>query len=227
MSITRRQAIALGLAMAGTSALVPVTRTSIDAPAAQPAPDLAALFPPRFAGWRTHAGANAIVGAPQIQGRAYGVYDALLERVYVGPEGMPVMLSVAFGADQSEALQVHRPDVCYTAAGFAVSGIHTASIAVAGRELPVARLTAVQGERIEPITWWTVIGGRPVAGRVAIKLRRVWAGLRGETPTGILVRISSLQPDVAAAHALQARFVDALVAALDAEAQDVVLGSPA
>ena len=49
------------------------------------------------------------------------IYNQEASRGFVDPEGHVVMLMVAYGESQSDRLQLHHPEVCYTAQGFRVS----------------------------------------------------------------------------------------------------------
>ena len=68
------------------------------------------------------------------------------------------MLSIAYGGDQSDTMAVHKPEVCYPAQGFQILKNATASFSTGDGNIPVKRLVATQGPRIEPITYWTTVG---------------------------------------------------------------------
>src|SRR5579871_1683637 len=57
------------------------------------------------------------------------------------------MLMVAYGESQSDRLQLHHPEVCYTAQGFRVSKTSSAKLAYSPSEPPlkVTRLVAARG----------------------------------------------------------------------------------
>src|SRR5262245_50565404 len=79
------------------------------------------VFPEAFGSWRTYGAMNAFV-RPTNQ-PVYGIYDQVLERTYVGENGTPIMLSVAYGGTQADGLELHRPELCYRAHGFAIRGV--------------------------------------------------------------------------------------------------------
>ena len=70
------------------------------------------------------------------------------------------MLMVAYGESQSDRLQLHHPEVCYTAQGFRVS--RTSAIKLdyspSAPPLKLTRLVAQREERVEPISYWMRIG---------------------------------------------------------------------
>ena len=52
------------------------------------------------------------------------VYSQLLTRVYLDGKA-PIWLLIAYSAEQTGFLQVHRPEFCYTAAGYRLSDFAT------------------------------------------------------------------------------------------------------
>jgi EpsI family protein len=117
------------------------------------------------------------------------------------------MLSVAYGTEQSAALQLHRPEICYGSDGFEVTQLHAASLDLQPGTLPVTRLHASMLGRSEPITYWTLLGDTVVGDTGAFWARRWASSLRGEVLDGMLVRVSSIDPDPASAYRLHASFV--------------------
>jgi len=180
---------------------------------------LESLFPTRVGEWQPDPVSVGFVRPAFEQAKRFQMYDQVLERVYVNPAGERIMLSVAYGRQQSVGLQVHRPEVCYRAGGFSVGAVQPGQIELPGRSLPVSRLVATMPERQEPITYWRLLGDRVVTDEWRLKLNQFAAGLQGRgIDDGLLVRVSSLGADADAAWRLQAAFVQALDRAQD-EAQ--------
>jgi EpsI family protein len=75
----------------------------------------------------------------------------------------------------------------------------------------------VRGERSEPVTYWFTMGERVVLGRLERLRVQLAHGLQGRVPDGLLVRVSSIDPDPARAHAAQAAFVGDLAAAVPSQ----------
>ena len=46
------------------------------------------------------------------------VYDSVVTRYYVSDSALPIMLLIAYGSAQTGETQLHRPEICYLAAGF-------------------------------------------------------------------------------------------------------------
>ncbi len=104
-----------------------------------PPPPLAELIPNEFAGWQTDiAACNALIVNPEQQALLETLYSDTLSRTYIHTSGRRVMLSLAYGANQSRATQVHRPEVCYPAQGFALGSLSKVTLDGAGA--PPARL---------------------------------------------------------------------------------------
>lgn len=223
---SRRKALVLLAAMGGTAALAVVAKPRHRLADDRPQVPLEAVFPERFGRWAVAPSAGALVRPADETGKLYGIYDQVLERVYLDPTGQAVMLSVAYGTEQSVGLQVHRPEVCYPGGGFKISKLQRLSVPIAGQPLPVTRLLATHPGRIEPITYWTVLGDEVENDARAFRWRQIASGLRGHILDGMLVRISTIDNQTERAWALQAKFADDLVAAVPAALRERVIGKP-
>src|SRR5262249_52965046 len=120
------------------------------------------------------------------------IYSQTLTRTYLDSRGRRVMLSVAYGGNQSRATQVHKPEVCYPMQGFTIASMAPAVVDAAALRIPVMRLVAVRGMRVEPITYWIAVGDVVVRGALEQNLARLKYGLTGTVPDGILVRVSTI-----------------------------------
>lgn len=182
------------------------------------------LFPSAFGGWRLDPAASALIRPAFERARQFQMYDQVLERTYMDDAGHRIMLSVAYGRQQSVGLQMHRPEVCYKAGGFKVSNIEPGTLGLLGRTLPVTRLFASLEGRPEPITYWRLLGNEVVADEASFKLRQLTPGAMGGIPDGLLVRISSLDDDPPRAYKLQTDFAQAMAQALTPAQRQRVLG---
>jgi len=151
------------------------------------------------------------------------IYGQTLTRSYMDTQGRRIMLSIAYGGDQSKELQVHRPEVCYTAQGFQVLKNGQDTLSTAFGTLPVKRLVTVRGERSEPITYWIMVGNEAAIG-IKVKLAQVRYGLTGTVPDGMLVRVSSIDANETAAFTLQDQFIREMLAAMDAQDRTRLIG---
>ncbi|MES2149193.1 MAG: exosortase-associated protein EpsI, B-type [Pseudomonadota bacterium] len=212
----RRLAIslALGAAMLGASALTDALTPRLHMAGQQAPFRLEQLVPAAFGAWRVDVTLVPLQPDPDSQSMLERIYDQTLSRTYVNRDGQRVMLSIAYGGDQSRALQLHLPEVCYAAQGFELSGSGEDALATPYGKLPLKRLVAHQNERNEPITYWITIGDRRIESGIGQKLRKLAYGLSGKIPDGMLVRVSSIEADAAQAYRLHDRFIGALLAAL-------------
>jgi EpsI family protein len=213
--LTRRAALLAAL-MVGASALgaalIPTRRM-----ADRRGPfSLAEAVPERFAGWVVDPRARGIVVNPQTEELLRRIYTETLERTYVRGPGERIMLSIAYGADQSDvSLQMHYPEVCYPAQGFQLEGRREDRLDLPYGRIPVRRLeTAFSTVRHEPVTYWTVIGDELTMSGLDKRLAEIRHGLRGEIVDGMLVRVSSINIDTASAFALQDQFIRDLLTSL-------------
>ena len=206
--------IVMGLAMAATSALTGALTPAPRAPLPHEQFSLERMIPLRIGHWRIDPGVVPLQPDPEQQGVLEKIYDQTLSRTYVDPDGRRVMLSIAYGGDQSKSLQLHLPEVCYIAQGFELLADSDDLMATRYGELPVKRLVARLHRRNEPITYWITVGDRPTRAGIGQKLRRLAYGLSGEIPDGMLVRVSTIQDNQVAAYQVQDRFVADLLGML-------------
>ncbi len=214
-----------GILMVFTAVASIALRPSVD-PAVQvrAAVPLESLFPVEFGAWRLDPSAVAPIRPAFERARQFQMYDQVLERTYVDPQGRRIMLSVAYGRQQSVGLQMHRPEVCYRAGGFAISEVKAHQLAVNGQTLPVTRLLASMPGRPEPITYWRLLGDQVITSESGFRLGP-WRWGGGVLMDGLLVRVSSIDTDRIAAWQVQADFVTQLAAAMSPAQRRRVLGS--
>ncbi len=217
--------VVLGVAMAATSALTGALTPKRKLAAGAPRFNLEQMIPASFAGWRIDAAIVPLKPDPERQTMLEKLYDQTLSRTYVDRAGQRVMLSIAYGGDQSKALQLHLPEVCYVAQGFQMLGSADGVLATRFGALPVKRLVARQDARNEPITYWITIGDQAVLSGIEQKLQRLAYGLSGTIPDGMLMRVSTIGPDAGAAWRLQDRFVAQMLEALPARDRARLLGA--
>lgn len=220
LDIDRRRALfaasGMGLASITGQALIPTKRLSdLRGPI-----QLETNIPHQFADWRIDPSMNGGLVNPQSQTLLKKLYTDILERTYINAQNKRIMLSVAYGGDQSDpSVQLHYPELCYPAQGFKVLTERRDEINLSqGQHIIVKRLeTNYAGQRPEAVTYWTMMGDVQSLGLFAKRLAELHHGLRGEIVDGTLIRVSSINQDSAAAFALQDRFITDLVAAMPPE----------
>lgn len=177
------------------------------------------LLPVEVGEWKLDRRATSGVVNPQQEAFIATIYDETLSRTYMGPNGERIMVSLAFGADQSKDTQVHRPEVCYPAQGFQISYRAKVSAEIDGYKLPVMNLVAEAQERIEPITYWIVLGDRVVRGSLEQKIASIQYSASGVIPYGLLFRVSSIGRDKEREFNLHQRFMTQLYESVGPDAR--------
>lgn len=153
-----------------------------------------------------------------------GLYNETLSRTYVNPAGERVMLSVAYGGDQSGNLALHKPEQCYGAQGFQISNFVRDEFSSTGDSFPVTRLLAVQGQRSEPITYWTTVGDKVVRDGLEQKLQKLRYAMTGKIPDGILVRVSTIDSDLNNSYRIQNTFIQDMLSSMKQADRAKIIG---
>ena len=188
--------------------------------------DIEDIIPHQFGDWREEVRGTLGVVNPQTQTVLNQLYSKLLSRTYVNSEGRRIMLSLAYGADQSHGKQIHKPEVCYPAQGFQIVSKKKDTLLVGAVSLPIMRVVTRLDRRNEPVTYWIRLGDVLVRGLVEQTITRIRYGLFARhIPDGILFRISEINPDTEDSYALQDKFISELLPALSPEARKILLGT--
>lgn len=177
--------------------------------------DLETMIPTQFGGWQLDNTVALIMVSPDVQEKLDKIYNQTLSRTYINNDGERIMLSIAYGADQSDAFKAHKPETCYARQGFSI--VHNPAmewLATIHGAIPARTLVATQAQRVEPIIYWMVTGNVAVHSILKQKLIQLSYGWRGRIPDGVLVRVSSISAHVNNAHELQRQFIRQLLAAL-------------
>jgi EpsI family protein len=209
--------IVIGLAMLVASGLAVAMKPTQRMADMGPKVDLEVMIPKQFGDWRMDDSIVPVQISPDVQAALDKIYNQTLSRTYINNRGQRVMLSIAYGGDQSDTMQVHMPEGCYAAQGFAVMDRLTAVLQTRLGELPVSRLLAYKGPRNEPITYWIVIGEEVARSTWEMKRIKLRYAIRGMIPDGVLMRVSNITPDTNEGYALQQEFIEAIIVALPPE----------
>lgn len=221
--IRMHHAMAMVLAMALAVIVVPLITPELRPVAG--VPQLAANVPASFGDWTLVETQQAPIDVVANDGRGtlQRPYDDVLMRTYQNSKGESVMLALAYGREQRQDVKVHRPELCYTAAGFRV---------VSSREADFGPLrgtdSLVRGKRLyaegrhgnEAVSYWIRIGGVYTENGWDIRRHIVEQGFQGKIPDGVLVRASRRVEnlhDAEDAWPVLEAFLEELVAALPAQ----------
>lgn len=223
MSKLRTIVLTLGMIVASWVAFV-YTPKPLYAANYVPEVTLAQLMPKKFGDWQSDDLMAEAIISPDLKASLARYYTDTLSRTYTNSRGDRVMLSMAFGADQGRAMQVHKPEVCYVGQGFKIGTAESIYLRAMGKDIPAMRLVATQGPRIEPLTYWIRSGDDVVRGWFEQNMARVKYGLHGYLPDGLLFRVSTVGADVQDGYAAQDKFVQEFIPALSPKARAMVLG---
>jgi len=168
------------------------------------------MIPRQFGDWKVDESIVPIAPSPDVKAQLDKIYSQVLGRTYVNSRGERVMLSIAYGGDQSDAMRAHRPEVCYTTQGFQVIRQELGNLNLSSGALPVKRLVATRGARNEPITYWITVGDRIVRTATEQKLAEIRYGLMEQIADGILMRVSTVSGNETTSFKIQTEFVNAL-----------------
>ena len=216
----------MGLAMMGTACLALMAAPVAREGANRAAIPLENIFPVVIGDWKVDPNAQALVRPAIERGRDFNIYQQVLERTYVDRTGRRIMLSVAYGTNQSPSMQMHRPEICYQASGYEVTGLQHSILELTGRGLPATRLLARQEGRSEPITYWMRIGNDVSEGVLERQWLKLAYGLRGLIPDGALFRVSTIGVSEGEAFEIQQRFIRDLLKNAGPQLRTFFVGVP-
>jgi EpsI family protein len=118
------------------------------------------------------------------------------------------MLSIAYGKDQSDGHDVHKPDLCYPAQGFTVIEQRELPIVLdAHRKIIVKYMKTQKGQRVEPLVYWTTAGNFVYRTKLQKKIIGFRYSRKNLIPDGMVIRISTLEDDSAVALELISNFI--------------------
>ena len=187
--------------------------------------DLEQMFPKAFGDWKVDTSLPVQLVAPDLQQFLATIYSQTLSRTYINNNGQRIMLSVAYGGDQSDATRAHRPEVCYPAQGFQIIASQTGVVDTPAHPLRVRRLVAKAGGRIEPISYWMTVGDRTALSGTEQKLAQLSYSTRGVIPDGMLVRVSNIEANSALAYQLHGTFINQMISAMPVSVRDRIVGA--
>lgn len=169
--------------------------------------DLETIIPKQFDGWKEDQSFAQPLVSANVKGEINKIYNQTLSRAYINEQGERVMLVIAYGANQSVDLQVHRPEICYAAGGFDISKMAKTFVNTTFGRLPVMHLLARRGDRSEPITYWIKIGNSLTRGWFEEKWATFSYELTGRIPDGLLFRISTISNKPQDSYRIQQKFL--------------------
>jgi EpsI family protein len=188
---------------------------------------LKSVIPAQLEGWNEETNVSVELVNPQTQAALDKIYTEVLTRAYVNEAGHRVMLSIAYGANQSDDKAVHYPDVCYPAQGFTVSPKSIKTVNLGPKNISAYHLIAKQGAREEPLLYWATVGNHVVQGGMRHKLAQLSYGFNGQVPDGIIFRVSTIGQSPEREFTIQEQFLKALYHAVGPQYRPRIFGADA
>ena len=233
MKINPVQASLAAIAILTTAVLAQVLAPRELMASASSTLELEKIIPQQFGRW-TYVPNIGLVTPSEPEGyvetnkTAATIYSQELGRGYSDGEGHVVMFLVAYGPVQNYRLKSHRPEVCYTAAGFRVSNKSSADVAYRDGAAPLKleRLITERESRFEPVSYWRRVGNDISTGVFENQITRLKYGMRGLVPDGALVRVSVIGLPADQSFKLQDQFIRDLLNAVDPKTQRFLIGEP-
>lgn len=180
------------------------------------------VVPTVVGAWRSAESGSVVLPPPDaLRDR---LYDNLVTRVYVDPRGRAIMLVMAYNNTQDGIVQVHRPEVCYPAAGFSLNDERDVVLKLRDHLVPAKAFAARRPDRVEQVLYFTRFGRRfPLSWREQ-RMAVLEENMRGAIPDGLLARVSIIQNDQTSAVVLLTDFFQMLAATGGATFRAVMTG---
>jgi len=190
-----------------------------------PLPDgaLERLVPKRFGAWQA-VQAGGVVLPPESE-MSDKTYNDVLVSAYQNPAGESVALLLAYGSFQGRDMQLHRPEICYPAAGFAIKSSREVELALPNAPLVSAKLMDTASQmRAEQVLYWTRVGNAFPTTQLAQRWSVLSQNFRGNVPDGMLVRTSTITQGPETALPILQSFVASLVEHAAAPTRRLLVG---
>jgi EpsI family protein len=188
-------------------------------------PHYANILPKKFGDWVAIENMGGAVVNPVQEQRLMELYSETLARAYVHkPTGRVLMLSVAYGKDQSTDTQLHTPEQCYPAQGFRVLERNDHDLNSPYGRIPAVRMQTTLGDqRFEPLTFFVRVGDGMARGSRERNFARLHMALQGFLIDGMLFRVSEVTRDPSS-YQLQDKFILDLLGSVDGTVRERIIG---
>jgi len=118
--------------------------------------------------------------------------DLSLLRVYTKGNQVPVIVYAGFYSDLATILEVHTPELCYPAQGWAILPVAQPSAgAFRGQPISAREIKAERLGSSRLVTWWYNAGSRPFETRIRYVYAMLMMSVLTGRTDGSLVRIES------------------------------------
>lgn len=190
-------------------------------------PTYESIVPEQFGDWVHVPDQNKGVVNPVQEEELMKLYSETVAKLYLHkPTGRALMLSIAYGRDQSTDVQIHTPEQCYPSQGFKVKSRQDHNLDTAYGQIKAVRMETTLGvQRKEPLTYFIRVGDTVVRGSKERNLSRLKMAVQGYLVDGMLFRVSEITPNSDSAFELQDQFIKDLMAAVTEQDRIRLAGS--
>ena len=187
---------------------------------------LETMIPTQFGSWKMVPEGTDIISSPEQDEFIKSIYSQVLTRTYIDNAGNHIMLSIAYTRDQSDnsGTQSHKPEICYPAQGFSIRKSSQGIFNTDFGNISVRQLITEHIDRVEPLSYWTMVGSVTVQGNLETKLAQMSYGFRNIIADGLIFRVSMIDSDMAASYQIQQKFIAELVQKLSVESRTRLAG---
>ena len=182
------------------------------------------IIPENFRGWKHIKNQDGLIINPIIEAEVNKLYKETLSRIYKHDNGSMIMLSIAYGVNQSDEFALHYPEVCYPVHGFEIISSNKDILDAGYKKIPVKKLFTKNKDRIEHVLYWTLIGEHVSQSGLGTKISQLKYGLNGLIPDGLIFRISTINTDADMALRNQTDFVQDLVKDISTKNKSRIIG---
>jgi EpsI family protein len=179
------------------------------------------VVPKRIGRWNFVTSSGLVI--PPSDQLQLALYSQLLTRVY-SDGNTAIELLIAYSASETGFLQVHRPEFCYTAAGYQLSDFALHKVQLPGpHSLTANTLTATRDSSTEKLLYWVRIGDYIPHSWAGQKLTFAEDNLRRLIPDAALIRLSTVGLDDTQALATIDEFAREMIASVPGQLRHVFL----
>ncbi len=224
--MTNRRDLILGgacvIASAAALALKPRRKVTLMAEGKK----LSDILPRKFGDWESSDVSDLY--APETPDSLLAqLYGQTVGRIFIHQgTGAQIMMLAAHGDSQSNELQLHRPEVCYPAFGFALVESQAMQVPVANAvTLPGRRLIAQSNQQRQAVIYWTRLGETFPVTVTEQRLARLDSAMHRYIPDGLLARFSTAGGDMDAAFASMTGFISEIILRVAPADRGVLVGT--
>lgn len=219
--IDRRRVLLNGVLLAGGAAAIAVHPAMRET--SEPGSSFPIKLPGAFGPWRPLPAERVVL--PQADALSDAAYSQILAQAYSDGLGPAIIVLVAYGPMQTNALQLHRPETCYPSSGFAIGEQARSDLLLDGKKVPVSWLEARRGRRVDRLLYWARVGKTFTGDIWEQRATMVKNALAGKLTDGVLIRLSVESPASEASDMRLEHFARLWVDALAADVRQLLLGA--